>query len=149
MRMRGTGTPGLLAIAVMALILASLVAGAAFVVAPMSNDLICSGGEKGAMSEFAHHGGARPVWESNPKTTGGCTATYAAGARPEEVREYYRERLTERGWAVELGPDNSFPIHLEARRGGLTYFLNFAGTETDDALKPGQTRVGIGGGTRD
>ena len=157
MRMRGTRTPSLLAIAALALTLLSLVACAAFVVAPMTNDLICSGGEKGAMSEFPHHGGAQPGWESNLKVTGGCTATYAAGARPEEVREYYHERLTERGWAVELGPDNSFPIHLEARRGRLAFFLNFidpemedfAGTETGDALQPGQTLVGIQGGNRD
>jgi len=78
--------------------------------------------------------------------TGGCTTTYVAEAAAEDVRDYYRGQLARRGWTVEVGPVNSFPVHLGAHRGDLAYFLNFAGADTDEALAPGQTRVVIYGG---
>lgn len=94
---------------------------------PIWNDVFCSAAEKRAMSEFAHFDGAEPEWESNAKVTGGCTTTFTVDGSPDEVRTDYDENLSRNGWSVELGPDNSFPLHLEADRDNLGYFLMFEG----------------------
>ncbi len=128
------------------LALIPLVAGVALAGWRMSNDFVCSGSEKRAISEFSHYEGAQPVWESNFKITGGCTGTYSATAAPETLRDYYVELLAQHGWTVEEGPDNSSPLYLEARRDGLRYFLHFFDTDMDETVRPGKTSVGIMGG---
>jgi len=144
---------------VLVVVAALVVLGAVLVVGAvtMGNDLVCSGAETRAMSEFPHYDAAQPEWESNLKITGGCTTTYTVQASPDAVRAYYHERLSQGGWTVRLGPANSFPIHLEADRDGLGYFLMFEGADSSaasqqeqdiDALRSGQTRVSIMGGHR-
>jgi hypothetical protein len=122
------------------------------------------------MSEFPHYDGAEPDWEANFLITGGCTSSYTADADPYDIRAFYQERFHQNGWTVTLGPSNSFPIHLEAKRDDVRYSLMFdngapytrervegvlkAGTpivkEFDGfELEPGQTRVSITGGHSD
>ena len=117
------------------------------VVALSSNDVRCSKTEQRAMAEFAHYDGAAPAWESNPKITGGCTASFTVGAEPGTVMAWYQEQLLGHGWTVQPAPANTFPTYVEAERDGLRYMLMFEGP-TDGAeleVQPGQTRVTISG----
>jgi hypothetical protein len=106
----------------------------------MGNDLVCSTAERRAMSEFPQFDGAEPSWESNLKISGGCTTSYTVQAAPEEVRAYYRGRLEQSEWMVQVGPANSFPIHLEAERDGLRYFLMFERSRFVRRIEPGTGR---------
>jgi hypothetical protein len=136
----------------------------------MANDVICSKNEQRVMSEFPHYDGAEPDWEANFPITGGCISSYTADADPYDIRAHYQERFQQNGWTVTLGSSNSFPIHLEAKRDDVRYFLMFdngdpytrergegvlkAGTpivmELDGfELRPGQTGVSISGGHGD
>lgn len=120
----------LVALVVLAVPVAVLASGAI----PIWNDFFCSAAEKRAMSEFAHFDGAKPKWESNAKVTGGCTTTFTVDGLPDEVQAYYEENLSREGWSVEVGPDNTFPIYLEADRDDLGYFLMFEGPDLADPL---------------
>ncbi len=142
---------------------------------PIWHDLLCGKAEKQVMAKFPHFGGVEPDWEANFKITGGCTTSFVVEATPEEVRAFYQERLTRSGWSVQAGPDNSFPMQLEADHEDLRFSLMFEGAESagpltqeqvekqkqaqDQAatagatcpdcapeLQPGQTRVSISGG---
>jgi hypothetical protein len=136
----------------------------------VANDFICSKNERRVMSEFPHYDGADLDWEADLLITEGCTTSYTADADPYDIRAYYQERFQQNGWTVTLGPSNSFPIHLEAKRDDVRYFLMFdngdpypreraegvlkRGTpivmEFDGfELEPGQTRVSISGGHGD
>lgn len=150
--------------------LAIVVAAGGAAALTIGNDLYCSGSESGAFSEFPHYADARPDWESNFKISGGCTAAYTIEADASDVRDYYREALAQRGWAVSEGPPNSSPLFLIATREDLDFSLNFAtaslplttdGGEAlrekqrqaaegvdENALRPGQTLVSIAGGHR-
>lgn len=135
----------LVALVVLAVPVAVLASGAI----PIWNDFFCSAAEKRAMSEFPHFDGAKPKWESNAKITGGCTTTFTVDGSPDEVRAYYEESLSRNGWSVEVGPDNSFPIHLEADRDDLGYFLMFEGPDQADPLSREQVQKQKGVQTED
>jgi hypothetical protein len=89
----------------------------------MANDFICSKNEHRVMSEFPHYDGAEPGWDANLLITRGCTSSYTVDSDPHDIRAYYQEHLQRYGWTVTLGPANTFPIHLEAERDDVRYFL--------------------------
>jgi len=107
---------------------------------PIWNDFFCSAAEKRAMSEFPHFDGAKPKWDSNLKVTGGCTTTFTVVGSPDEVHAYYEETLSRNGWSAEVGPDNTFPIYLEADRDDLGYFLMFEGPDLAGPLTQEQVQ---------
>ncbi len=135
----------LVALVVLAVPVAVIASGAI----PIWNDFFCSAAEKRAMSGLPHFNGVEPEWESNLKITGGCTTTFTVEAEPEEVRAYYQERLSRNGWSVEVGPDNSFPIHLEADRDDLGYFLMFEGPDPSGPLSREQVQKQKNGQAQD
>jgi hypothetical protein len=96
-----------------------------FVALQVGNDFHCGGGERKAMSEFPHYGGAEPRWESNFKVTGGCTTSYTVEAELPVVLSYYQEHLRQRGWSVTEPAANSFPSFFQAERGPLRFYLGF------------------------
>ena len=128
-----------------------VVASFSFISARAGSDNHCSEAEQQAMFEFPHYGDAKPDWQSNAGTSGGCAARFSVDAAPGEVRDYYQEQLRQRGWNVKEGPANPFFMDFDAERAGVQSSLRFESAnsrEKDPTLKPAQTQVSISGGYR-
>jgi hypothetical protein len=59
----------------------------------------CMGGEREALSEFAHY--EEPDYGPGPWADG-CTVRYTTEASWEEVVGYYDEQLRQHGWEIEM-----------------------------------------------
>jgi hypothetical protein len=78
----------------------------------------CSEGEKRVFREFPHYDGRRLEPEYNGSA--GCFVAFTTEDSAEDVRTYYREQLTARGWKLDPPPPSVEAAEGQTEGGGLS-----------------------------
>jgi hypothetical protein len=78
----------------------------------------CSEGEKRVFREFTQYDGRQLEPEYNGST--GCFVAFTTEDPAEDVRTYYREQLTARGWKLDPPPPSVEAAEGQTEGGGLS-----------------------------